>query len=151
MTRPFLPLFAIILLNTPACRGEDLDDPVDLQITARLVDDTVALTNARADLLCDCSDDYGFRSLPDCREYFEYLDEDEHECMRDAFETDPVASRDFLECTTAVGERLVECLEPMTCGDGMLFEACHEAFNEGTAKCPELPFSVLAGLRSCTG
>lgn len=149
MTR--LPaLLAIPLLATLACRGPDIDDPVELQITTHLVDVMVTLTNARADLLCGCDDAYGFRSLGECRDYFVYLDEGDHECLLDVFAVDPVASRDFLECTTGVGDELVECLEPMTCGDRMLFEECHEAFHEGTAQCPELPANMLAGLRSCT-
>lgn len=150
MIRLLPPLLVLTMLTTAACRGPDLDEPVALQITTQLVDDSVALANARAELLCDCSERYGFTSWNECREYFDYLDEEEHECILAVFSTEPIASRDFLECTTGLAEELVECLEPMTCGGGLLVDACHESFYEGSAECPALPISMLAELRSCT-
>lgn len=150
--RRLLPLLLIAsTFPATACRGPDLEDPAEVRIAEQLVDDTVELANTRADMLCSCGSSYGFTSRDECREYFDYLDEEEHECLVDVFLEDPVASRAFLECTTGFADELVECLEPMSCGHGGLIDACHDAFREGIAECPELPVSVLVELRSCTG
>lgn len=149
MKTPTLLLTTALLL-TFACA--DVDDPAaEARMTANLVDEVANLTNGRADLLCACADSYGFTDHQDCRDYFTYVEPEERDCLKDVVAIDHAGARDYLECATAVGEELVACLEPWTCGDGELADECHEEYRSEMAECPELPIGMIGEIRDCMG
>ena len=140
-----LALLLTAAAATTACDAEEV-------AVEDLVSDRLAASNELADIVCDCSEPWGYEHRSDCmKEWGEVLPA-QRRCIQDAYARDEATARSYLECVLPLQDELNDCIDgKLACGDAGPVEACFDDYDIGFDQCIQLPNAITRGLEQCVG